>query len=680
MINELYQLAHALEQSNVSGTNWHRKYKPIPNVSKKAPCIRIVVAKKHIVRLESVDKDVAARIKKYGSNQGSFPGMNLRPLYRLSDVQKQKQLTTFLNGNLDDFSVKSIRQWCEKNNWNDSKFKSKFKNCILNIPKEISDLFSNTGIDFSPISILVAELVDFCDADLLHAELEKKAFELLENRTDISLALQLLFYPAKEKDKEDGSANISVVFDAEKLIGAHCAVISDQFTNSFNNALVSANNLQTRAKNSSEVDAFGIAFAPLEEPMPSVKLAAGFETTLRTMFKGQPCQSRYGCIENATYPIAPEMRSQLQAALAWIGDRTREWNNWIKTDKNEALFAYPASLPDQKNSGVSLYKKRFVENGAASFEAVSKSFIQEIVAGKELGTDPKAEHIQLFILRKIDKARTKVVYTYNTSPREIEYKAENWSQGRENLPKLPFGEPETAFPLDVADTLNQFWKQDGTIATDKFRPVPAYHGMELFFGQNSLVRPDLTGLVRNLTNLAPHLMTDYFHRESGPLMDYVKNGISLLGLFLNKLDYRKENYMSEFPYLLGQLLKLSDALHAMYCKAVRRGDVPPQLVGSSMYIAASEYPLRTLAQLAQRMHPYLSWANSYRWKGIEIPGQESGIVGWYYSLYEKAATQLRQNMDFQTRFNDEEKAALFIGYLAAFPKKENTNHGGNENE
>ena len=33
-------------------------------------------------------------------------------------------------------------------------------------------------------------------------------------------------------------------------------------------------------------------------------------------------------------------------------------------------------------------------------------------------------------------------------------------------------------------------------------------------------------------------------------------------------------------------------------------------------------------------------------------------------------TKLENNWNTQTRFNDEEKAQLFIGYLAAFSKKE----------
>ena len=35
--------------------------------------------------------------------------------------------------------------------------------------------------------------------------------------------------------------------------------------------------------------------------------------------------------------------------------------------------------------------------------------------------------------------------------------------------------------------------------------------------------------------------------------------------------------MQNTAYLLGQALKLSDSLHALYCEIKRDGDVPPNL-------------------------------------------------------------------------------------------------------
>ena len=63
--------------------------------------------------------------------------------------------------------------------------------------------------------------------------------------------------------------------------------------------------------------------------------------------------------------------------------------------------------------------------------------------------------------------------------------------------------------------------------------------------------------------------------------------LALTALLLDRVGIRKEGYMENLPYLYGQLLKTSDELHVLYCKAVRNGDVPPQLVGGSLFQAAA---------------------------------------------------------------------------------------------
>lgn len=682
MINELYRLAVSMQRSSVETESWHREYMPIPNISPKAPCVRIVIDKKRIVSLESVTKESAGRIRKFGSNQGTFPAMNLVPLYRLSDSKDKQELSALLSGKEEQVDIHRIRSWCTVKNW-DKKTLSRYEISAVKMPVRIKKLLSDNNVAFSPFDTLLEEFSELSDASILFSELKKHAFSLLESRKDIILALQILFYSEKEPDKngkrDDKTSNLSVVFDAEKLIDDHCAVISDRFTKGLNSALQKAEVSAAIGKEKTEIDAFGQPFAPLNEPMPKVKLAAGFDVSLRTMFEGQPCQKRYGGFGGDTYPISRQLRNDLQSALDWIGKAEHERIYWIRTDKNEALFAYPKEQPEQQISFVAPYLKL---DGSATFEAAAKSFLKEIEYGKKSGTDSAAQPIQLFILRKIDKARTKVVYSYNTSPMEIEMRAGEWSEGCCNLPLFPFGQPETVFPLNVSDTLNQFWKQDGSLATDKFRPIQTYHGMELLFGQAKLAQKDLSALIRNLFTLQPALQSEFYKNSKSKMQQYVTDSLALLGLFLLKSGYRKEKYMEEFPYLLGQLLKISDSLHEMYCKVVRDGSVPPQLAGSSLYSAAAEQPSRTLAQLGQRMNPYITWAKSYRTKGINIKDKESGVAGWYLYLFETIATRLSKAWNPQSSFSDEQKAALFIGYLAAFPKKENKTNdmGGTENE
>lgn len=130
--------------------------------------------------------------------------------------------------------------------------------------------------------------------------------------------------------------------------------------------------------------------------------------------------------------------------------------------------------------------------------------------------------------------------------------------------------------------------------------------------------------------------------------------------------------MQEFPYLFGQLLKVSDALHEIYCKIERDNNVPNVLAGSGLYVSGAEQPYKTLAVLGQRMNPYIAWAKRYRAKNIQKKGEESWRAGRYLSLYERIATQLYAAWGDQNRFNEEEKAQYFIGYLADFPAKEET--------
>lgn len=128
--------------------------------------------------------------------------------------------------------------------------------------------------------------------------------------------------------------------------------------------------------------------------------------------------------------------------------------------------------------------------------------------------------------------------------------------------------------------------------------------------------------------------------------------------------------MESLPYLYGQLLKVSDELHALYCNVIRDGTLPTQLAGSGLYQSAADAPVRTLNLLGQRMNPYITWAKTYRTKRCSEKGTESWRAGWLLSLYEDIATKLAAAWQPETRFNDAEKAQLFIGYLAAFPKKE----------
>lgn len=688
MINELYQLTAALSKADIVTEYTHPKYKPIPKVTKKAPCVHIILDKGEIYKVRNIEQEQAAEIKKYGSNQGTFPAMNLAPLYRLTTEAEKKIVSKLLDGTSMTYNLAEIRQLCHDNNWG-TKFCKKYRISMQEMPKEIETLIQKTGTVFTPLQHLIKEVGGFADALLLHHVLEQAAFTMLEQKKDIVLALQILFYSGQsEKSPEDDGGTLSVVLDSKELMSTKLSVATASFTNLLNSKLLEADAAAQTGATPQEADAFGRLFHPLEEPMPTVKLAAGFEVSLRTMFRGQPCQSRYGRIENATYPISKEMRLKLQSALAWVGCMENKEVTWCAIDKNEALFAYPETLRENQYSMLNyLGRKRSEEDRAdkedrekkgnqKKFEDAAKAFISELQKTKKPGSDPMSERIQYFVVRKLDKARTKVVYTYNTTPAEIENRSEQWSLGCQNLPAFSFGQPETLFPLEVSTVLNIVWRQDGRPATDKFKVVPHYHGMRLLFGlESAMIRRDLFDLMNRVANLAPYLgMTEWIRKgysaSQGVPVDQTKMTLGLMGLLLYQLDIRKEKYMQEFSYLFGQLLKVSDELHEMYCKVVRKNEMPNTLAGSGLYAAGAEQPYKTLGILGQRMNPYITWAKSYRTKGIEEGGKESRRAGECLVQYGEIATRLYAAWGNQTRFSEEEKAQYFIGYLAALPKSE----------
>lgn len=683
MINELYQLSATLSKMDIVSDKWHREYKSIPNIKANAPCIRIVFLGNKVARLDSVNADLGQKLRKYGNNQGTFPAMNLAPLYRITDAERAQKISKLLKADSHQIDIRQIREWCDCNNWG-IKFSRKYKNCMREIPAKLEQMLQGEAV-YEPALYLIRVVRPFDEPEVLHAELERVAFDALERRVDIVLALQILFHIGKEeKSPEDDYGSLSVILDCDELEDDGVSSATEKFTRGLNHALLEADTTKKRKADANEPDAFGVMFAPLEEPMPTVKLAGGFEVSLRTMFKGQPCQSRYGRFENATYPIAPEVRSGIQAALTWLSGAKMKNKTWVSTDKNEILFAYPSHLTENLPSFTSLFKATDKGEQKSRFESEAKMFSEYLTKTKISDPENYPDNIQIFVLRKLDKARTKVIYTHCTTVDNIVQNSDEWQRASKNLPEFSIRYPWTPFPLEVADILNRTWKLDGSQATDKFKPVPVYHGMELLFRvPKPVLEKDLHYMIDHCANMALYaggiLNSVVRYNAVNAFIPKLQDALVIIGMILYWLGSRKEDYMSEYPYLLGQILKVSDSLHELYCCEVRDGQIPPQLVGSSMYVAASELPAQTLAQLANRMIPYITWAKANREACIERKlknrqGEEKEYfgpsAGYLLYAYEQIADALLSALKDKQRFNDYEKAQMFIGYLAALPKKE----------
>lgn len=685
MINELYNLAKVLESKGISSNEWHREYKTLPKVTAKSPCIRIWLdSDGSISGLEELTPEHASVLRKYGNNQNSFPAFNISSLYRLTDLECIDKLERIKRGQVEP-DIETIKSWCKEDNW------------IKGVPKQIQrnlkdcpkKLLEAIGPQVQMDDNILTELISLCEKLCTNIEggfrasLENYIFATLQKRDEIGLALALLFHKGSaEKDHcKDVGGKISVILDVKDWRRYGYPVASEHTTLELNEMLVANSaNIEIPA-DTSQLDAFGFPFANPNEPMPSVKLS-GFEVTLRSMFRGHPCQYRYRKIEDCSYPITIANRSSIKKALEWIAAPSRRQVTWERIDKNELVFVYPSELSEVSLKYASLLGDPVTQQKRTElqFESTAKEFTKSF---RGIPVDQKPDNLQIFIIRKIDKGRSKVIFTHNTTPEQLIQAAEDWTVGCHNVPNLEIGELNIPFPLDVQVSVNGVWKQNGERADGKatVKRMKNYQGIELLLNilpQDAvhyflhITLENSSGLFKYLGNLLHRSKKGGSNTEFRRL-EQQKNAavqiLSVLGLLLYKCEKRKEKYMEELAYLLGQLLHVSDELHAFYCKVKRNGDIPPQLAGSALFTTAGEMPFQALSQLSTRLNPYISWAKQYQYQNIATQGEESWRAMWLLRLFEQLSNKVHLQMARSIRFGDYEKAQLFIGYMASLQKK-----------
>jgi hypothetical protein len=128
----------------------------------------------------------------------------------------------------------------------------------------------------------------------------------------------------------------------------------------------------------------------------------------------------------------------------------------------------------------------------------------------------------------------------------------------------------------------------------------------------------------------------------------------ILGLLLFKLGHRKEVYMNDVPYWLGQLLALADRINKNYWdqEFERKGTpfkdrrYPSQFIGNAAMPACLDNPQAGLARLAERL-PLCQ----------QVAGED---------LRREAAEIIRRidATKLPNRSTDEHKAQMLLGYLA----------------
>lgn len=690
MINESHTIINDFKGMSIDTKDWHREYKSLPVATSKTPCIRIWIEDNSAIPgFDKLDGELVSILRKYGNNQNTFPAFNISPLFRITNNLIIKELEK-ITKDYKLIDIDKIKSWCTEDNWRNSLIK-KINNCFSKSAVKLQEFIEQ----FAPnqensMTALLNSIYPytFDGAYQFRENLETCIFSQLQAKENVETALTLLFYKGKAdaKNPQTDNGTLSIILDYAGWQKYRDPVASETTTEWTNSVLLQSEITEEDISINHRTDAFGIPLGNISEPMPNVKLS-GFDVTLRAMFHEQLCQKRYGTFDDDSFPVSKQSRNEVKQALEYISAPDKEDITWKKVDSKEIVFAYPSKLTAIPLKFVSILGPISGNKTAHSeirFRKCAEDFIR---AFDGLEPQNKPDHIRIFSIRKMDKARSKIVFTRNLSPDWYINCAERWQAGCENIPDIQFVEPETPYPLSIARIINPVWKPNGELATQgktTVKRIQYYQGMELLIDEET--ESELRYFLNILLSNSQGLFSFYGNQSprktrtqtAQKLFPNSQRSIAeiwpLFGLLLYKGKCEKEKYMEDVAYLVGQLLKISDELHALYCQIERSGDIPPQLAGNAMFNYTSETPVKAIAVLSQRMNPYIAWAKQYRTKSKEF----SWKAGWLLWLYEGIATNLHNMLNESPRFNEFEKAQLFLGYLAALPKRE-TNNGKEDN-
>lgn len=675
MLNELCHLHMVLKDAGIVSPEWHKDLKALPNASKKKPCYKVSVASDGSVAcIEPMHQETVAPLRKWERNNGdSFPGFNIHPLYRITNETNKKLFKRWREGK-EQVDLSLLRQWCQASakNW-DTAFGKKMNKCLGTIPEDLLKRCLSIPSDFDALKKLCERVADLGKTgfDGFFQAIESFIWISLERGGQIQALLPVLIHEGSSSKKTDADrGSISMFMDVPDW--QDYPVAHEKTIKAINECLLSESNVSGEGETKTK-DAFGHTSEGQGEKLPEVKLPVLRRVKLRAMFSEIPCQYRYKAIDAESYRIGAESRKRAKGALEWLKDESREGQTWGRAGEKEVLFAYPTKIPKIPIKLASCFGARKQDDTEARFARYAEDVVTCL---NGLSPSLKDVEIRVFSLRKMDKARTKVVFHRNYSAQRLADAATEWQQGCENMPPIRIRawgkekgltittEPQTAFPLQISECLSRIWKLDGTSRDkDKVNSIPKSSGIELMLDETAPLRqvPHLLAVaLQNSKGLFLSLGNSLHRNEVVDFRGLNKHKQlmpAILGLLLWKLGIRKEIYMNNSPYLIGRILKLTDELHALYCKEARNGKLPPQLLGNALMAAALNSPTQALAQLALRAAPYLGWARTNS-------TDSAGLSRYFLKELGLAESRLRE-VELPTRLDDADRAQLLLGYISA---------------
>lgn len=372
-------------------------------------------------------------------------------------------------------------------------------------------------------------------------------------------------------------------------------------------------------------------------------------------------------------------------------------------DQNDILIAF--CHEDIKFPALKLLTYRdYWEHEDFKEYSESTEEVLSLIKAKSINPNALASFI---ILRKIDTANQKVIFSAQHTVSELQKSATRWKQAVANTPDLQLVvfiekkaktvEPWSLSPEQLVRLSKNIYQRDGEMAKASVPAISFAQTMRLFFDEGSrldeLANQSLQKICQQtqwLFNLcATHKILSFNKKIDTMVTHENKNALmytTLISLLLYKLNRTKEQYMTSLSYQLGQFCSAMNELHLGYCESERSGSIPSTLLGSTAYSIALKSPNRALDYLANRLPPYQSWvAQKQAVKDKDGKYKRNAVNNAIFAnnwMHQHAQSLFQAfNEQQEQGLSKTHCAELMLGYLAGrdFEKKTDSNENPESN-
>lgn len=433
-------------------------------------------------------------------------------------------------------------------------------------------------------------------------------------------------------------------------------------------------------------------------PNPNMPLLG--TTFLYSKKSDTPCLARYAMRGTNAFQAGKNEIDDINNAIAYLTQDSKKNITWspisdVNKEKPNLLLAY---LPDEPLNNAQLARilgdpsdycdiEDYRENAESYYEALCKQVLGSMKNVMRKNPNTK---VDLIILGTLDSGRKQIVYENAFTAEQFRRNLLTWEAASQNAPPIKIKlrkkkeivnvEPICPGPNEIC----QLMKTNYTCSTDE-KPRNLRHSNVSFHEIYDLYMPNsqkereqtldrfiYLAVQKSrwlLGNTAHQMIADYalpLTKQSPTQARQAAMFASLLSILLYLSDIRKENYMSDTPFNIGQLLKLADMIHKEYCVQVRnngnkQASLPAQLMGNELLSIASENPVEGLNRLRNRMKIYLAWAQGFT-------GENAGYAKWILKCLEEVSRKIVNAEDeLSEHFAPVQQAQVFLGYLADIP-------------